>query len=184
MNSKTWDIKSTIVDGNWTLFLDRDGVINRRIVDGYVTSWDEFEFLPGVLEAFTVFSKKFKRVFIVTNQQGIGKGLMSSENLMEIHKQLFISAEGAGCKIDAAYYCPDLAASNSPNRKPMPGMAFQAKSEFPDIELKKSIMVGDSNSDMEFALNAGLKSVFIGDGELKVEVDAQFGSLSDFSKSL
>ena len=68
-----------IIDDQWTLLLDRDGVINRRIIDGYVTSWEEFEFLPGVLESFQVFAQRFRYIVIVTNQQGVGKRLMTTD---------------------------------------------------------------------------------------------------------
>jgi len=184
MSLANWDIKSEIQQGDWTLFLDRDGVINRRIVDDYVKHWDDFEFLPGVLESFPIFAKKFKRIFIVTNQQGVGKGLMTNEAVEEVHRKMKTEIESMNCPIDAIYYCPSLAAENSPRRKPNPGMAHQAKQEFPDINLSKSIMVGDSPSDIEFGINAGMKTVFIGNRDLIFPTDAQFQSLADFAKSL
>jgi len=184
MSFANWDIKSEVHQGGWTLFLDRDGVINRRIVDDYVKNWNDFEFLPGVLDSFTVFARYFKRIFIVTNQQGIGKGLMTKEDLALVHRKMKAEIETMGVQIDAIYYCPSLAADQSPRRKPNPGMALQAQSEFPDIELKKSIMVGDSPSDIEFGINAGMHTVFIGRRELNLPADARFDSLAEFARSL
>jgi histidinol-phosphate phosphatase family protein len=184
MSSVNWDIKSEVEQGDWTLFLDRDGVINRRIVDDYVKRWEDFEFLPGVLESFPIFAKSFKRIFIVTNQQGVGKGLMTDEAVAKVHRKMIAEIESMGCPIDAIYYCPSLAAENSPRRKPNPGMALQAKDEFPDIDLSKSIMVGDSPSDIEFGINAGMRTIFIGDRVLKIPTDARFPSLAEFAKSL
>ena len=184
MSLANWDIKSEIQQGDWTLFLDRDGVINRRIVDDYVKHWDDFEFLPSVLESFPIFAKSFKHIFIVTNQQGVGKGLMSSEAVEKVHRKMLTEIEAQSCKINAIYFCPSLAADNSPRRKPNPGMALQAKDEFPDIDLTKSIMVGDSPSDMEFGHNAGMHTVFIGDRDLSLSVDARYTSLFEFAKVL
>ena len=70
---------------NWTLFLDRDGVINRRLPGAYVQHWDQFEFLPGVLPALSILANYFAHLIIVTNQQGIGKGLMTESDLQKIH---------------------------------------------------------------------------------------------------
>jgi histidinol-phosphate phosphatase family protein len=184
MSSVNWDIKSEVEQGDWTLFLDRDGVINRRIVDDYVKRWEDFEFLPGVLESFPIFAKNFKRIFIVTNQQGVGKGLMTNEAVEKVHRNMIAEIESMNCTIDAIYYCPSLAADNSPRRKPNSGMALQAKDEFPDIDLSKSIMVGDSASDIEFGINAGMKTVFIGNRDLTFPTDAQFQSLAHFANSL
>ena len=184
MSLANWDIKKDIAQGDWTLFLDRDGVINRRLVDDYVKSWDEFEFLPSVLESFPIFANNFKRIIIVTNQQGIGKGLMTTEALEEVHRRMKVEIEATGCSIDAIYFCPSLAAENNPRRKPNPGMALQAKSEFQEINLLKSIMVGDSPSDMEFGINAGMQTVFIGNRELNISIDARFQNLADFAETL
>ena len=184
MSSKTWDIKSDIKQSDWSLFLDRDGVINRRIVDDYVKRWEDFEFLPGVLESFSVFAKNFKHIFIVTNQQGVGKGLMTVEDVEAVHQKMKVAIENTACKIDGIYFCPALAAEQNPCRKPNIGMAHQAQADFPDVDFSKSIMVGDSPSDMEFGINAGMKTVFIGNRELKFPTDVRFNKLIDFAQSL
>lgn len=149
------------IDDGWTLFLDRDGVINRRIIDGYVRNWEQFEFLPGVLEAMERFHRIFGRIIIVSNQQGVGKGLMDEAEVDAIHRRMVAEIEAAGGKIDAVLFSPDLAASKSFLRKPNVGMALRARRQFPAIRFRKSVMAGDSLSDMFFGKRAGMKTVLI-----------------------
>lgn len=143
-----------------TLFLDRDGVINRHLPDNYMKKWEEFEFLPGVLEAMKIFSGYFKHILVVTNQRGVGKGIMTENNLIIIHNNMISEINRHQGRIDKVYYCTDID-KDSPNRKPNPGMALQAKSDFPEIDFKKSIMVGDDVSDMEFGNRLGMKTILI-----------------------
>jgi len=130
--------------------LDRDGVINRKLEGDYVKTPEEFEILPNVGEALGILSTMFGRIVIVTNQQGIGKELMTHDDLSKIHEKMIDQLSYDGARIDEIYYCPDLDYENSPNRKPNPGMAFRAKGDFPEIDFRKSIMIGDSSSDIEF----------------------------------
>lgn len=148
-----------------TLFLDRDGVINRRLPGAYVTSPSEFVLLRGVTEALKVFDQYFKRIIVVTNQQGIGKGLMTEEDLRIVHGFMYREIVAAGGRIDAVYHCPDLADSNSPCRKPATGMARQARKDYPEIEFPNSIMIGDSLSDMEFGTALGMYNVLVAGNE-------------------
>ena len=97
-----------IINDDWTLFLDRDGVINVRIIDGYVTKIEEFEFLPDVIEAFKIFKNKFKRIIVVTNQQGVGKGLMKNEDVEKVHEFMIQEVRTNGGNIDKVYFCPQL----------------------------------------------------------------------------
>lgn len=150
------------------LFLDRDGVINRKIDDGYVTRPGEFEFLPGVLESMEYLAGRFERIFIVSNQQGIGKGLFTLDDLNRVHEAMMSAIQLCGGRIDRIYVCPDLASSGTPNRKPAPGMAFQAKREYPKVDFSRSLMVGDALSDVEFAHNAGIFPVYL-DGKVHAE---------------
>lgn len=154
--SEIWSI-----DTHWTLFLDRDGVINRRLPDDYVKKVEEFQILPGVLEAITRASEIFGRIIVVTNQQGIGKGLMTIQDLATIHNHLRNRVTKSGGKIDAIYFSPHLASEQSPMRKPEIGMAHLARLDFPEIDFAKSIMAGDSLGDIQFGKNAGMKTVFI-----------------------
>jgi len=149
------------IDNTWTLFLDRDGVINKRIWGGYVTKPSEYIFLPGVLASISVFSSIFNRIIIVTNQQGIGKGIMTEEELQVVHDYMTKEINLAGGSIDGIYYCPELTNNANSCRKPSTSMAQKAVDDFPDIDLSKSIMVGDSPSDIEFGNNAGMYTVFI-----------------------
>lgn len=152
------DIKNT---GEWTLFLDRDGTINRRIVGDYVKTWDDFALLEGVTEALRHFSECFRHIIIVTNQMGIGKGLMTHERLEEIHQKMLALFQRNQIFIDQIYYCPELAIYDPPCRKPNPGMAVQAQNDFPDIDFSKSLMVGDGLSDMHFGKRLNMKTVWL-----------------------
>lgn len=163
-----WDI-----DDTWTLFLDRDGVINERIMSGYVRNVEEFKFLPNVPESIAELSKIFGNVFIVTNQQGIGKGLMTESNLSEIHTYMQTEVEKRGGKITKCYYAPGIASPNNQMRKPKPGMALLAQRQFKSVDFRKSVMVGDSDSDIVFGKNLGMKTVRIKTIE-PVGVDADF----------
>lgn len=146
---------------SWTLFLDRDGVINTRIPDGYVTSVSELELLPGVTQAIAHLNSLFGRTVVVTNQQGIGKGLMSEADLKHIHLHVLEQVQQDGGSIDAFYFCP-LLAHQTPNcRKPGPSMAHQAKRDFPEIVFSKSVMVGDSPSDIQFGTQLQMQTVLI-----------------------
>ena len=147
------------IDESWTLFLDRDGVINERIVGDYVKNIEEFQFIPGALEAIARFSKLFGRLVVVTNQQGIGKGLMTERNLMDVHRYMCSEIEKHGGKIDAVYFAPQLAKENSQLRKPNIGMALLAQQDFPEINFQKAVMIGDSDSDILFGQSLGMITV-------------------------
>ena len=170
---------------DWSLFLDRDGVISHRLPDDYVRQWQEFAFLPGALDALKIFGGIFGKIIVVSNQQGVGKGLMSPEGLMMIDKEMKKAVAMAGGRIDASYYSPYLASENHPDRKPGTGMGLKAKSDFPEIDLSRSIMVGDSMTDMEFGRNLGMITVFISESRVQHElIDLTFRSLYDFALSL
>jgi histidinol-phosphate phosphatase family protein len=142
------------------LFLDRDGVLNHDKEGSYIFSTEEFRFYDGVLDALKIFNRIFGDIIIVTNQRGVGKGMMSELDLMQIHNKMLQEIETAGGRIDAIYYAVSLD-NNHPERKPHPGMALKAKADFPDIDFSKSIMVGNNLSDMDFGRNAGMHTVFL-----------------------
>lgn len=150
-------------DKTWSLFLDRDGVLNRRIVDDYVKQPAEFEWLPGVLPALRALRPRFARIVVVTNQQGVGKGVMSSRDLEAVHHRMRGQAAAVGVAFDGVYVCTALEATRADCRKPRPGMAYTAQAEFPDIDFEKSIMVGDSPSDIAFGRSLGMTCVGIGE---------------------
>ena len=161
-----------------TLFLDRDGVINKKI-DGYIAKPSELEFIPNVLSAIGVLSTIFETIVIVTNQQGIGKGLMTHDDLHSIHSHMMRHITLSGGRIDNIYYCPHLASEDSPCRKPNPGMALQAKADFANIDFRESIMIGDSDSDILFGNQLNMTTVRISTFE-DSSADYTCSSLSDF----
>ena len=176
-----WNSK---IDKTWTLFLDRDGVINTRLVDDYVKNINEFEFMPGVLDAFRIFAEKFGKIIIVTNQQGVGKGLMTMQDVDIVHKFMLKEIENQKGRVDAIYVCPQLKSDPDNFRKPSPKMAYMAQHDFPEIDLYKSIMIGDMNSDLEFGKNCGMYTVFIGNEPIKIKPDDKYETLLEFAKIL
>lgn len=169
---------------DWTLFLDRDGVLNVKREGDYVKNIDEFVWIQQVPQTLAELSKIFKYLIIVTNQQGIGKGLMTIDNLNAIHNKLKNDVQRAGGQIHAIFYAPYLAADNHPDRKPGIGMLLKAKQLFPDINFEKSIMIGDSITDMIMADKAGLKKVFISSCGEQVPSDYVCDSLAQFLSNL
>ena len=175
-------LKDLKIDKNWTLFLDRDGVINTKLVDDYVKHWIEFEFIDGVLDALKKLDAVFGTIVVVTNQQCIGKGIIRTEDLELIHKNMMYEITYLKGRIDKIYFSPYLNSENHPTRKPGIGMALQAKKDFPLIDFERSIIVGDSLSDMEFGRNAGLKTVYVSEKDKQDErIDFNVRSLSDFT---
>lgn len=146
-----------------TLFLDRDGVLNERIVDGYVTRPEDFQFLPGVMLAMRLLRPQFDHIILLSNQQGIGKGLFTMGDLQKVHRYMQAALEEQGTPLDAIYVCPHLASEHCGCRKPDTGMVQMAMADFPDIDLAHAVMVGDSVSDMQLALHAGILPVSVGD---------------------
>jgi len=176
------------IDNTWTLFLDRDGVINHEKHQDYIHTWDEFVFYDGAVEAIVAFGKIFRYVIIVTNQRGIAKGVTRLEDLQQIHVNMVAAIEAAGGHIDAIYFCPDMEEA-SPNRKPNPGMGLQAISNFPDIDTRKAIMIGNTISDMKFGRNLGVKTIFLPTTRPEVDlqderIDAVYDSLISFANDL
>lgn len=178
-------LKELHIDKTWTLFLDRDGVINRKLENDYVKHWVDFEFLDGVQDAMKILNGKFGKIVIVTNQQGIGKGLYRTEDLELIHKNMLYEINYLGGRIDKVYFSPHLASANHPTRKPGTGMALEAKRDFPEIDFHRSVIVGDSMSDMEFGKALGMKTVFISERKnTDDKIDFNFTSLVEFSLNI
>jgi histidinol-phosphate phosphatase family protein len=174
---KAWNI-----DASWTLFLDRDGVINKRKMGGYITSKSEFAFEEGVLDAIAVFDKVFQHIFVVTNQQGIGKGIMTEADLLDIHRFMVEEIEEKGGRITQCYFAPELKNAENSTRKPSSAMALRAKSEFQAIDFEKSIMVGDTDTDILFGKSLQMKTVRIQTVEpIKVEADVTVNSLIELA---
>ncbi len=159
------------IDNTWTLFLDRDGVINVEKHEDYIHTWDEFTFYSGVKEALKIFTETFGKIFIITNQRGVAKGLTKLEDLETIHGNMIKEFEEAGGKIDKIYYSIDLD-NESQNRKPNPGMGLQAKKDFPEIDFSKSIMIGNTLSDMKFGRNLNVAfNIFLPTTRKEVDIN-------------
>jgi D-glycero-alpha-D-manno-heptose 1-phosphate guanylyltransferase len=176
------------VDKSWTLFLDRDGVINDERVGHYVLHWGEFGFSEGVLDSFAALSERFGRIIVITNQRGVGRGLMSADDLARIHGEMKSAIEAAGGRVDAIYFCTDTEPTSF-DRKPNPGMALRAAADFPDIDLSRAIMVGNKPSDARFGRAAGLYTVFVtttnpGQPFPHPDVDMLLPSLPAFARAL
>ena len=174
-----------VIDASWTLFLDRDGVINHRIDNDYVLQQSDFLFCDGALKAIEILSNRFQYVFVVTNQQCIAKGLLKETELAFIHEEMCAQIKSSGGTITKVYAAPELKNDPASTRKPSPFMALKAQAEYTGIDFSSSIMVGDTDSDIEFGQRLGMKTVLI---ESKEEINAmpdfRFASLYDFSINL
>jgi D-glycero-alpha-D-manno-heptose 1-phosphate guanylyltransferase len=180
------DLRS--IDKNWTLFIDRDGVINHEKKEDYIRNRQEFHFYDGAKEALAILSKKFGKIIVVSNQRGVGRGLMTEADLADIHQHMIREIEATGGHIDKIYYCTSTD-TRHPNRKPNPGMALEAKSDYPGIDISRSLMVGNNSSDMLFGRNAGSFTVFLRTTKPEQpiphpDIDLAFDSLIDFAKAL
>ncbi|MCC6186703.1 MAG: HAD-IIIA family hydrolase [Chitinophagaceae bacterium] len=172
----------------WTLFLDRDGVINEEIQGTYVTKWEEFIFYKHSLKSIAALSSIFGRVVIVTNQRGVGRGIMQLADLIDIHQKMETEIVKNGGRIDKIYACTAIN-NDDGNRKPNIGMGLQAKEDFEEIDFKKSIMVGNNLSDMRFGKKLLMKTIFLSTTNMPVEmphdiIDEQYSSLKDWANSL
>ncbi len=173
------------IDKTWTLFLDRDGVINGERKDEYVLRLEDFIFLDGTLQALKILNEVFGITVIVTNQRGVSRGLMTLDDLHRIHQHMMQQIQTAGGRIDKIYYCTD-SDDDSPNRKPQPGMAFQAKQDYPHIDFHKSFMVGNKLTDMQFGRAIGSKTIFTATTNPEIPfphplIDAKFNNLLCFA---
>ena len=176
------------IDGTWTLFLDRDGVINHEKPNDYIRNPSEFRFLEGAEEAIAAFGSVFGRILVVTNQKGIGRGLMTEQDLKDINRHMLAGIEKTGGRIDRIYHCPDTD-PDSPCRKPNPGMGRQAMADFPEIRADRTLMVGNTMSDMGFGRAIGSMTVFIPSTKPMPElphplVDAVYADLATLAKAL
>ncbi len=171
------------------VFLDRDGVINRKLAEGrYVTRWEEFELLPRVAAAIAALNRSGRKVIVVTNQRGIALGRMTEAEVGAIHDRLRAELTRERASLDGIYYCPHDR-DGCECRKPRIGMIKAAFRDFPGARPENSILIGDSRSDIECGRAAGMATIFIHDASLEdrkadAEVamrlaDASVHSLSD-----
>jgi len=174
------------VDKSWTLFLDRDGVINKEVLGDYVLRTSQFFFYDETLIALEILNRYFGTIVIVTNQKGVGRGAMTQADLNEIHDNMMKEIVIKGGRIDKIYFATDLE-NDSPYRKPQIGMALHAREDFPQINFSKSIMAGNKITDMEFGRSAGIATVFIASTNPETAfphelIDARFNTLYEFAR--
>lgn len=153
------------------VFFDRDGIVNKRLIGEYVRSVREFVFIDAITDVLSLVHVRGYKAVLVSNQQGVGKGLMTMEDLRVIteHFQREL-VRRCGVSFDDIRYCTDLDSDNSPRRKPAPGMLLEAAAEG-DIDLSSSWMIGDSVSDVVAGRAAGVRTILVGDHEQVPEAD-------------
>jgi D-glycero-D-manno-heptose 1,7-bisphosphate phosphatase len=174
-----------------TVFLDRDGVINRKPPTGeYVTRWSEFQFLPGASEAIARMTGAGLRIVVVTNQRGIARGLVADVDVLDIHRRMTNAIAHSGGRIDAVYYCPHDD-GECECRKPATGLFRRAQSDDPTIDFARSVVIGDSWTDIQAGNAIGALTILIASepetphgaatkaAELGLRVDAIVGSLAE-----
>ncbi|MDR2979197.1 MAG: HAD family hydrolase [Bacteroidales bacterium] len=173
-----------------TLFLDRDGIVNERIMDGYVTSPEELVIRKDFIAAMKKLVPLFELIVIVTNQQGIAKGLMSEEDLEVVHQEMLEKLRKEGIFIDKVYHCPHREGTECGCRKPSVGMAEKAMEDFPSIDFQQSVMIGDSLSDILFGNKMGMTTVLISDSIPRPEIgspmmpDFYFTTIQKFADTI
>lgn len=142
------------------ILLDRDGVINRKIHNGYVTKWADFQFLPGALDALRRLSEAGFRLVVVSNQAGVGKGRMTQADLMLVTRRFTRKVHSFGGHIEKIYYCTHRKEAHCRCRKPLPGLLLAAQRKF-RFDLAAAWMIGDSPSDLAAAASVGCPSIMI-----------------------
>lgn len=155
----------TTGNGKRAVFLDRDGVMN--VDNGYVSQVDDFEFIEGVIEACKTLKEKGYLLVLITNQSGIARGYFSEEQFHTLTEWMDWSLADRGVDLDGIYYCPHHSEKGIGEykvdcdcRKPKPGMLLSAIEEL-NIDVSRSILVGDKVSDIQAGLAAGVKSNYL-----------------------
>lgn len=167
---------------NKAIFFDRDGIVNHRKINDYIKTIDEFRFIPAFLETLKIAKNNGYLALLVTNQQGIGKGLYSITDLASIHNYMQSELiKLTGYKFDDISFCPSLHEVNDFRRKPNPGMILEFIDKY-DLDVDKCWMIGDSESDILAAQNADIKSILIRDAFNRCQPTFRFNTLEDLNK--
>ncbi len=140
------------------IFLDRDGVINKKAKEhDYIKNWGEFEFLPNVAKTIRQLNKNFL-VVVVSNQGGVSRGIMTIDQVNDIHSKMQLELKKDQAIIDKIYFCPHYIQENCLCRKPKPGLINKAAKDL-NIDLSQSYMIGDSITDIQAGKEAGCKTI-------------------------
>ena len=145
-----------------TVFLDRDGTVNRDT--GYITSPQELDLFPGVVEAVARLNRAGARVVLVTNQSAIARGFMTVDQLQTIHAVLLSRLEAGGARLDAVYYCPHHPNDGCRCRKPQPAMIHRAAADLA-LDLSRAYVIGDQPRDIELARQVKARAVLVLSGQ-------------------
>ncbi len=142
------------------IFLDRDGVINLPPAGRYISNWDQFRFLPDVLKTLHRLKKRGDRIIVISNQSGVGRGIMTKRQLTEVTRKMVTAIRKSGGHLDAVYYCTHHPEKSCRCRKPHPSMLQQAARRFA-IDLKKSFFIGDSETDILTGRSVGCRTILV-----------------------
>ena len=144
------------------IFLDRDGVIN--FDKNYVHKVEDFEFIPGAIEGLQKLRDAGFKLFIITNQSGIGRGIYTEKDMLKLHDFMLAELEKHGITIDCIYYCPHRSDEGCDCRKPNPKFVLEAAKKF-DLDLGASWFIGDRDVDVNCGKNAGVRTIMVGNTE-------------------
>jgi D,D-heptose 1,7-bisphosphate phosphatase len=138
------------------VFLDRDGTL---IIDrGYLRDPEDISFLPGAVAALAGFQRLGLLLFVVSNQSGIGRGLITDEDAGRVHERFVRLLADGGVRLDGIYYCPHTPDAGCACRKPLPGMLLRAAQDFA-LDMESSVMIGDKPTDVMAGRNAGCRTI-------------------------
>jgi histidinol-phosphate phosphatase family protein len=147
------------------VFLDRDGVINQKPAPhDYVRTWSDFKFLPNISDWIRIFNALGYLVIVISNQRGVARGIMSTADVEEIHRNMVAELARRGAIVDDIFYCPHQDGECN-CRKPLPGLVIQAQEKW-DLDLSKSLLIGDSDADEQLAAACGIRFLRAADGQL------------------
>ena len=158
------------------VILDRDGVLNKKPPQAeYVRSWEEFEWIPGSLEALKLLKQSGYKIIVVTNQPGIARGIMEESDLSKIHNKMVEDATKFGATIDQIYYCPHGWNEGCFCRKPRPGMLFNAQKDH-HLDLSKTLFIGDDDRDKQASISGGCQFRFVNDKVKLIDIARSYVS--------
>jgi D-glycero-D-manno-heptose 1,7-bisphosphate phosphatase len=162
-----------------TLFLDRDGIFNEKIENGYVLQIDDIKITDGIADFLKLAKGYFKRIVVITNQRCVGRGMLPMVDLININNTINLMT---GSMVDKFYICPHLDEDDCDCRKPKDGLFKQVAADF-EVDFQNSWMIGDSETDLIPAKKLGIFTVFISTKD-SVFADEKFNTIKELNSSL